>query len=155
MHLNQTEPLPEPKIMQIMEILEPAPHKRTHPVHFGRDRILRTEIHSNTRCFDSQAETEELVDWIISEEKAHCKSLLDIGSGSGCIPIAIDKNTNIDQVDGWDISSRRFRLPGAMPLEMTQELCFPIRIFLPLPELVNSPNGMSLSAILHVFDGGV
>ncbi len=57
-----------------------------------------------------RAETEELVDWIISEEKAHCKSLLDIGSGSGCIPIAIDKNTNIDQVDGWDISEQALQI---------------------------------------------
>ncbi len=51
-------------------------------------------------------ETEELVDWILEEadSRTEVKSLLDIGTGSGCIPVAI-KNRRPDlDVAGVDIS---------------------------------------------------
>ena len=37
-------------------------------------------------------ETEELVDWIIKDNKGSEKRYLDIGTGSGCIIISISKN---------------------------------------------------------------
>lgn len=51
-------------------------------------------------------ETEELVEWVIS----NCKfpvdklSILDVGSGSGCIPIALKKRLSKSVVSGIDIS---------------------------------------------------
>jgi len=38
-------------------------------------------------------ETEELVDWIL-KDKINDKSILDIGTGSGCIPISLALNSN-------------------------------------------------------------
>ncbi len=110
MHLNQTEPLPEPKIMQIMEILNRLLTNEPIQYILGETEFYGLKFTVTPDVLIPRAETEELVDWIISEEKAHCKSLLDIGSGSGCIPIAIDKNTNIDQVDGWDISEQALQI---------------------------------------------
>lgn len=55
-------------------------------------------------------ETEELVEWVIS----HCRfplddmSIADIGTGSGCIPVAIKKRLAKATVTGYDIS------PGAL-----------------------------------------
>ena len=48
-------------------------------------------------------ETEELVDWILKDELER-KSLLDIGTGSGCIPIAIDLNSHA-RVTSLDVSA--------------------------------------------------
>ena len=110
MHLNQTEPLPEPKIMQIMEILNRLLTNEPIQYILGETEFYGLKFTVTPDVLIPRAETEELFDWIISEEKAHCKSLLDIGSGSGCIPIAIDKNTNIDQVDGWDISEQALQI---------------------------------------------
>ncbi|MCK9413404.1 MAG: peptide chain release factor N(5)-glutamine methyltransferase [Prolixibacteraceae bacterium] len=110
MHLKQTEPLPEPKIMQITEILnrlltnEPIQYILGETEFYGLKFIVTPEV------LIPRAETEELVDWIISEEKEHCKSLLDIGTGSGCIPIAIDKNSDIGSVEGWDISEQALQI---------------------------------------------
>ena len=48
-------------------------------------------------------ETEELVDWILKDQLER-KSLLDIGTGSGCIPIAIDLNSQA-RVSSLDVSA--------------------------------------------------
>ena len=47
-------------------------------------------------------ETEELVDWIL-KDKINDKSILDIGTGSGCIPISIALNSTA-RVSSLDIS---------------------------------------------------
>ncbi|MBS1623364.1 MAG: peptide chain release factor N(5)-glutamine methyltransferase [Bacteroidetes bacterium] len=50
-------------------------------------------------------ETEELVDWILADMQQSQASILDIGTGSGCIPISL-KNARPDwQVSAVDIST--------------------------------------------------
>ena len=50
-------------------------------------------------------ETEELVDWIISDylEKSEVRRL-DIGTGSGCIPITLARSLKNSKVTSWDVS---------------------------------------------------
>ena len=50
-------------------------------------------------------ETEELVDWIISDysEKSEVR-ILDIGTGSGCIPITLARRLKNSKVTSWDVS---------------------------------------------------
>jgi len=110
LHLHQSDRLSEPKIMQIGEILN---RLATHePIQY----ILgEADFHGLKFCVTPavlipRAETEELVDWIISEEKETCKSLLDIGTGSGCIPIAIDRHATIGKIEGWDISAEALEI---------------------------------------------
>ncbi len=51
-------------------------------------------------------ETEELVHWIISDHKNNpdTLSVLDIGTGSGCIPVALKKNLPGFTIAGTDVS---------------------------------------------------
>jgi release factor glutamine methyltransferase len=52
-------------------------------------------------------ETEELVEWVIASVKARnlTEHILDIGTGSGCIPITLKKNLPNARVAGMDISA--------------------------------------------------
>lgn len=53
-----------------------------------------------------RAETEELVNWILTDlkDKATAWRILDMGTGSGCIPVVIKKNLPGANVEGMDIS---------------------------------------------------
>ncbi len=123
-HLNQTEQLPESKIMQITEILNRL--LKNEPIQYilGETEFYGLKFTVTPDVLIPRAETEELVDWIISEETVRCKSLLDIGTGSGCIPIAIDKNTNIDKVDGWDISEQALQIARGNAIRNDSKVVF-------------------------------
>ncbi len=49
-------------------------------------------------------ETEELVDWIIRENTGQKLRILDLGTGSGCIALALSKHLLLAEVSGADIS---------------------------------------------------
>lgn len=55
-------------------------------------------------------ETEELVNWIISDRHKENLSILDIGTGTGCIAISIAKNLPYSKVYAIDISSKALEL---------------------------------------------
>lgn len=49
-------------------------------------------------------ETEELVEWILLDTKQLNPHILDIGTGSGCIAVALAKKMKYATVEAWDIS---------------------------------------------------
>jgi release factor glutamine methyltransferase len=55
-------------------------------------------------------ETEELVDLIIKENKNKKLKILDIGAGSGCIPITLKKNITNSEVWAIDISEKALEI---------------------------------------------
>lgn len=69
---------------------------------------LRFEVNENTLI--PRPETEELVEWIIESQKLKVKSqkvsILDIGTGSGCIPISLKKEILNSEVFTIDVSEK-------------------------------------------------
>lgn len=65
---------------------------------------LRFLVNGNTLI--PRPETEELVQWIIESQNKSSQeiTILDIGTGSGCIPIAIKKNLSNANVSAIDVS---------------------------------------------------
>lgn len=66
---------------------------------------LRFEVNENTLI--PRPETEELVDWILSSSITHHPSpitILDIGTGTGCIPISLKANLPQANVSAIDVS---------------------------------------------------
>ena len=54
-------------------------------------------------CLIPRPETEELCRWIVSDSHVD-SSILDIGTGSGCIAITLSLDIKDAKVDAWDIS---------------------------------------------------
>lgn len=72
-------------------------------------------------------ETEELVDWIISDfsnRKSEKLSILDVGTGSGCIPIILKKNLVNFNVTTLDISSKAIAIAKENAKNIGSELNF-------------------------------
>jgi len=66
----------------------------------------------NSSVLIPRPETEELVDWILSSVGSSQLAIgrfLDIGTGSGCIPISLKKNLTDAQVSAIDISPEALR----------------------------------------------
>lgn len=55
-------------------------------------------------------ETEELVDWVLSEINNKAVSVLDFGTGSGCIPVSIKYNHSATQMHACDISENALKM---------------------------------------------
>lgn len=50
-------------------------------------------------------ETEELVDWMLKETRISNPAILDVGTGSGCIPVSLKKHLPAARVSACDIST--------------------------------------------------
>ncbi|MBI5540630.1 MAG: peptide chain release factor N(5)-glutamine methyltransferase [Bacteroidia bacterium] len=95
---NRSQPFPETKkeIWKAIEIRllnsEPIQYVLGEADFFG----LKFKVDNNVLI--PRQETEELVQLILTEHKIEKIKLLDIGTGSGCIPVSLKKNRK-----NWDI----------------------------------------------------
>ena len=58
----------------------------------------------NEHVLIPRPETEELVQWVVDDNKNHAPEILDIGTGSGCIPISLKLAISAASVTTCDIS---------------------------------------------------
>ncbi|MDR0418958.1 MAG: peptide chain release factor N(5)-glutamine methyltransferase [Prevotellaceae bacterium] len=80
--------------------------KKMRPIQYilGSTSFFGLELMVNEKVLIPRPETEELVDKIIREAPRQEMNILDIGTGSGCIAIALAKNLSKAHVFAWDIS---------------------------------------------------
>ena len=69
-------------------------------------------------------ETIELVDWISSDHPEEGIRVLDIGTGSGCIPISLSKRLKHASVSAWDISPEALEVARRNALRNHTEVNF-------------------------------
>ena len=55
-------------------------------------------------------ETEELVEWILQSRDNAADQIVDIGTGSGCIAVALAKHLPQAVVHAWDVSAEALRV---------------------------------------------
>ena len=104
-HLNQLTTIPEANLAQIKEILRRLIQFEPIQYILGETEFYGLTIKVNSSVLIPRPETEELVDWIITDYRQLTPDILDIGTGSGCIPITLVKNLPGASAEGWDIST--------------------------------------------------
>ncbi|MDD3079612.1 MAG: peptide chain release factor N(5)-glutamine methyltransferase [Paludibacter sp.] len=81
--------------------------KNFEPLQYilGKTEFMGLNFIVNPSVLIPRPETEELVEWILNDLAAgKYKKVLDIGTGSGCIPVALKKNVPDALVAGVDVS---------------------------------------------------
>jgi len=83
--------------------------KKQEPIQYitGSTEFFTRKFLVNKSVLIPRPETEELVEWIILDYRNTEKQLkvLDIGTGTGCIPISLKKELKDSEVSSYDISS--------------------------------------------------
>ncbi|WP_421149969.1 peptide chain release factor N(5)-glutamine methyltransferase [Seonamhaeicola sp. NFXS20] len=89
--------------------------KEEKPIQYilGETEFYGLPFKVNENVLIPRPETEELVDWILNESKTNNQqpiTLLDIGTGSGCIAISLAKNLPNAKVYALDVSAEALRI---------------------------------------------
>jgi len=83
--------------------------KKHEPIQYitGSTEFFTRKFLVNKSVLIPRPETEELIEWIISDHRNAGGQLkvLDIGTGTGCIPISLKKELENSEVSSYDISS--------------------------------------------------
>jgi release factor glutamine methyltransferase len=69
-------------------------------------------------------ETEELVALIVKENKIPNPKILDIGTGSGAIALALKKQIPKATVTAWDVSEAALRVAAENGAQLRRDICF-------------------------------
>ena len=86
--------------------------KTYKPIQYitGETSFYGLNFHVNSYVLIPRPETEELVDWILKQKLPRNPIILDVGTGSGCIAVALAKNLPGSIVHAVDISENALGL---------------------------------------------
>jgi release factor glutamine methyltransferase len=103
-HLNMSAEIDENKFAQINKIVDDLKHEKPIQYIIGHTEFYELKFLVNENVLIPRPETEELVHWIITDNRIDEPVIIDIGTGSGCIPVSLAKNINSADVKSIDIS---------------------------------------------------
>ena len=103
---NYNQKISESNFNKIFDIVKEL--KTNKPIQYiiGETDFFQLKFKLNNSTLIPRPETEELVSWILKHDFS---SILDIGTGSGCIAISIAKLTN-SNVDAMDICDKALKI---------------------------------------------
>jgi len=103
-HIKKEKPVSDSDRIRFIHIVNEL--KRGKPVQYilGYTEFYGLRMHVTPEVLIPRPETEELIKWIIDDCFRESVSVLDIGTGSGCIAIALKKYLKKSTVHGCDIS---------------------------------------------------
>lgn len=98
-HLSENDEQKLENIILRLQKYEPVQYVLGHTTFCG----LRFQVNPNVLI--PRPETAELVNLLLEEHPLPPHRVLDIGTGSGCIPITLSHHWPESHIEGWDISS--------------------------------------------------
>jgi release factor glutamine methyltransferase len=113
---------------EVLEQLRSDVHRLSmhEPLQYvlGNTSFYGLEIQCNPAALIPRPETEELVDWVLSEVQLPSCALIDLGTGTGCIPLAIKAKRPSWQVSAIDVSQDALALARTNALRLALEVHF-------------------------------
>ncbi|WP_065218245.1 MULTISPECIES: peptide chain release factor N(5)-glutamine methyltransferase [Butyricimonas] len=111
-HLKKHELLDERFVDNFVEVV--AELKKDRPVQYvlGETEFLGVDFHLNSDTLIPRPETEELVMWVAESGLKAGERVLDVGTGSGCIIVALGKMVPGLELHGVDVSPEALRQAG-------------------------------------------
>ncbi|TAJ06811.1 peptide chain release factor N(5)-glutamine methyltransferase [Marinilabiliaceae bacterium JC017] len=103
--------------------------KKSEPIQYiiGDTEFMGLSFQVNPAVLIPRPETEELVDWITTSHQDSGLSVLDIGTGSGCIAIAVGHGLNEAQMEAWDISEQALETAKENARANDVKVCFRLK----------------------------
>ncbi len=110
LHIHSNEIISNSIVKKIFEITNDL--KKNKPIQyiFGKTEFYGLPFKLSSNVMIPRQETEELVNWIIKENSKKNIKILDIGTGSGCIAVALAKFLNNSTIEAMDISEKAIDL---------------------------------------------
>ncbi len=104
--LRRNEKIDEISFEKIREIVRRL--KKFEPVQYiiGKTWFCGLKLYVNPSVLIPRPETEELADWIIRKNSVVNGAILDVGTGSGCIALALKAGMKNCRISGVDISAK-------------------------------------------------
>jgi release factor glutamine methyltransferase len=107
---------------EVLEQLRSDVHRLSmhEPLQYvlGSTFFYGLEIQCNPAALIPRPETEELVDWVLSEVQLPSCALIDLGTGTGCISLAIKAKRPSWQVSAIDVSQDALALARSNALNL-------------------------------------
>ena len=111
--LKDNERLNESQILQLDSILSQLQKEIPIQYIFEKAYFYGYEFKVSPATLIPRRETEELVEWVLSEMNRQPEKkwrVLDIGTGTGCIPISIKKEFPLAEIFAMDISTGALKI---------------------------------------------
>lgn len=107
--IKKDENLNEDDRFRIVEITNRL--KKYEPIQYilGEMEFYGLKFQVNPDVLIPRPETEELIDWILKDITKTNLQILDIGTGSGCIPVSLKKYIPEATITGCDISDKALK----------------------------------------------
>ena len=107
------------QMLKRLEREEPVQHVVGYGWFYGRKFAVNRDV------LIPRPETEELVEWVVqSHKEGGTKKLLDIGTGTGCIPITIKLEAPALDCEGWDISEKALEMAVKNAVQLKSLVAF-------------------------------
>jgi len=95
------------KILVVENIIKGLKNKQPIQYLIGFTEFMNLKLEVNKNVLIPRPETEELIYWIVEDTNIQpVLDVLDIGTGTGCIPIALAKSLNKANVSSIDVSEK-------------------------------------------------
>lgn len=111
--LKDNERLNDSQILQLDSVLSQLQQEIPIQYIFEKAYFYGYEFKVSPATLIPRRETEELVEWVLSEMNRQPEKkwrVLDIGTGTGCIPITIKKEFPLAEVFAMDISTEALKI---------------------------------------------